>query len=98
MKKVKRLKILGIEIILSGENIIFDSETNLKDELGFWEENKIYIYKEGLNTLQKFGIFIHEFVEFILEKKFHLPHNLAHFIANIFEFILTFGKAAEQVW
>lgn len=98
MKKNRKLKIIGIEIILTNENIVFEDGINLKDETGWWENNKIYIYTQGLKSLQKFGILTHELVEMLLVKKLYFRENLAHFIANIFEFIITLGKPVNQVW
>ncbi|MEN3045124.1 MAG: hypothetical protein ABDH37_07935 [Candidatus Hydrothermales bacterium] len=98
MRQIKKLRIMGIKIILTKENIIFPCGTNLKDELGWWENDTIYIYNNQLNGWEKLGILLHEFVEMVLVEKLHFSKKQAHFIANIFEFIFTLGKCTDQVW
>lgn len=92
-------KVLGFEVVLTDEDVKFVSDTGeeclLSEELGWWERDKkkIWIWSEGLSGVERFGIFVHELVEWLLEGKLKISHSLAHRVANVVEWVVTFGRA-----
>mgnify|MGYP000707542014 CR=1 FL=1 len=70
---------------------------DLQEETGWWDKNRIVIYSK-LAPIKKFGVFVHEFVEWLLEGNLKLPHNIAHNLANIIERIFTLNQPEEQLW
>jgi len=75
----------------------------LSEETGWWyPDGRILVYKPGNSFLQRIGIAVHECLEYIMIMKLNWIRNISHFIANVFEFVISLGTAnqswARQVW
>lgn len=86
-----------MKIIFSDKDIKFyeRGETfKLSQELGWWDENgNIYVWNK-LPRLQKFGVLMHEIIEYLLVR-LKIPKRISHHIANTMEKILTLGNPAK---
>ncbi len=66
----------------------------LSEELGWWDERgNIYVWAKDSDKLKILGVLAHEVVESFLVRRIHLPRKTAHTVANIVEFIVSFGKS-----
>lgn len=86
-------------IVLTDEPLkivdLYGDEIDLIDEGGAWDGKAVYIYAPAAKTgLQKFGIFVHEWLEQLLEVRFKMSHNKTHKIASVVEKVITFGNPA----
>lgn len=86
-----------IRLYLCEKDVVFvenNKKYSLKVETGWWtEEGFIYVYTKNFNSIIKFGVFVHELIEFILEGKLRFKHKSAHRLANIVEILFTFGRS-----
>lgn len=90
--KVKVYDFYLFRVVLCDEKIFVEEDGvyHLSEESGWFSGNTIYLW-DGARGIEKFGIFVHEFVEMVLSKV--MPQKLAHIVANIIESLLTLGRS-----
>lgn len=83
-----------LRIVVMDEDLEFDGVL-LSDEKGYWTRDTIFVWKLGYGSLEKFGIFVHEFVEWLLEGVIGIPHSFSHFVSCVVEKVVTFGRCVK---
>lgn len=94
---MKRVKLFCVEFVVTDEDRVMVAEDGeevlLSEELGWWDrEGRVWVWG-NLKWYEKWGVGVHEVVEFVLEDKLGFSHEKAHKIANRVEQILTLGKS-----
>lgn len=75
----------------------------LSKQTGWWfPDGRILIWTKDQPKLRQIGVAVHEGLEYIMIWKGGFNGNVVHWIANIFEFVASLGRAdlswARQDW
>lgn len=76
----------------------FENADEIVKEGGWWFDNGTIVVLKSGDKVRDYGVALHEFVEFVLEKEFGFAHPVAHDVANILEgkFRIILGGASDE--
>lgn len=63
----------------------FNNAEEIIEDTGWWFGDGRIVVRRSNDKFYDFGVMVHEFIEFLLEKGFDIEHEVAHEVAEVFE-------------